>query len=121
MRRIGLALGAALIVGLVGGVALGRALSGSGRVPQFENAQAKVWRTRVATGDPLPLHRHDHPRIVVALHDGELDLRDSGGAVERLPIQFGHAYWLPAMAPGAMHQDVNPGREPLDLMVIELK
>ncbi|HWE99698.1 MAG TPA: hypothetical protein VG248_07870 [Caulobacteraceae bacterium] len=121
MRRVRVALAATLVAGLLGGFALAQTLPGSGRIPQFENAQVKVWRTRVATGDPLPLHRHDHPRVVVALSDGELDLRNAAGAVERLPMQNGHAYWLPAMAAGAMHQDVNPGREPLDLMVVELK
>ena len=115
------AIGVAILAGvLVGRSALHRSAP-TGRTPQFENAQAKVWRTRVAPGNPLPLHRHEHARIIVALAAGELDLKDQSGRTERHPLEAGRAYWLPAMPPGALHQDVNPGRSPLDLMVIELK
>ncbi|HEY4010442.1 MAG TPA: hypothetical protein VGM11_09855, partial [Acidobacteriaceae bacterium] len=34
----------------------------TGRTPQFENADVKVWRSLIQPGAPLPLHRHDHPR-----------------------------------------------------------
>jgi mannose-6-phosphate isomerase-like protein (cupin superfamily) len=93
----------------------------SGRVEQFENDAAHVWRTTVVPHGPLALHHHDHPRIVVALTSGTMDLVDSSGAKEEHVWEAGHAYWLPAMPPGAMHSDVNPGDKPMELMVIEMK
>ncbi len=91
------------------------------RVDQFQNDEVKVWKTTVATGEPLPLHRHDHGRVVVALSDGKLDLVDSSGTHDLHVWQKDHAYWLPAMPPGAMHQDVNAGDGPIELMVVEVE
>jgi hypothetical protein len=80
-----------------------------------------VWKTTLLPDAPLTLHRHDHPRILVALTDGTLDLVDSTGSHDIHALQKDHAYWLPAMPPGAMHKDVNPGPKPLEVMVIELE
>ena len=95
--------------------------SPTGRVPQFENATVKVWRTVVAPGSPTAMHRHDHPRIVVALTDGRMAFVGSDGKREEARWEAGKAYWLPAMPPGAMHSDVNAGEEALAVMVVELE
>ena len=29
------------------------------RIPQFENAHVKVWKSTIVPNAPLPLHRHD--------------------------------------------------------------
>jgi hypothetical protein len=93
----------------------------STRTDQFQNDAVKVWRTTVLPDAPLILHRHDHPRIIVALTDGALDLVDSTGAHDLHILKKDQAYWLPAMPPGAMHKDVNAGGKPLEVMVIELE
>ena len=93
----------------------------TGRMPQFENASVKVWKTVVAPGSPTAMHRHDHPRIVVALTDGTMALVGSNGKREEHRWEAGKAYWLPTMPPGAMHTDENAGLKPLDVMVIELE
>jgi beta-alanine degradation protein BauB len=90
------------------------------RDPQFENAEVNVWKTTVAPNSPTELHRHDHPRVVIALTGGTMELVDQNGAKEDHQWQAGKAYWLPAMPPGAMHRDVNPGASPIEVMVIEL-
>jgi hypothetical protein len=91
------------------------------RIDQFQNPAAHVWKTTLYPGAPLTLHRHDHPRTLVALTDGTLDLVDSTGTHDLHILKKDQAYWLPAMPPGAMHKDVNPGTTPLELMVIELE
>ena len=96
-------------------------LSQTIRTAQFENATVKVWKTAVAPGSPTAMHRHDHPRIVVALTDGTMAFVGSDGKREEARWEAGKAYWLPAMPPGAMHSDVNAGVKLLQVMVIELE
>jgi hypothetical protein len=91
------------------------------RVPQFDNDAVKVWKSVVLPKQPLSLHRHDHPRVIVALTSGTMDLVDQSGMIDRHVWEAGKAYWLPAMPPGALHSDVNPGDKPIEVMVVELE
>jgi hypothetical protein len=95
--------------------------SQSERVDQFKNDAVKVWRTTVLPHQPLALHHHDHPRVIVALTDGTMDFVDSSGTHDVHIWQKDHAYWLPAMPAGALHADVNTGGAPLRVMVIEME
>ena len=91
------------------------------RIPQFENEDVKVWRTIIEPGTPLPLHHHDHPRVLVALTPGTLKIVEQSGTTQTLILKVGEAYWLPAMAPGALHQDINATGQPIEVMVVELE
>ena len=68
------------------------------RVPQFENDQVKVWKSIVMPKAPLALHRHDHPRVIIALVGGTMQIVTQAGATETHPWESGKAYWLPANA-----------------------
>ena len=91
------------------------------RIPQFEKDSVKVWRTIIQPGAPLPLHHHDHPRVLVALTPGTLKIVEQNGETETLVLKVGEAYWLPAMPPGALHQDINASGQPIEVMVVELE
>jgi quercetin dioxygenase-like cupin family protein len=91
------------------------------RFPQFDNDEVKVWKTVIQTNQPLAMHHHDHGRVLVALTGGTLNIVEPSGAKEVLPLEAGKAYWLPAMAPGAVHSDVNAGAKPIEVMVVELQ
>jgi quercetin dioxygenase-like cupin family protein len=93
----------------------------SQRIPQFENDTAKVWKTVVLPHQPLAMHHHDHPRIIVALTGGTMNFVSPSGSVEVHQWEAGKAYWLPAMPPKTLHADVNAGEKPLEVMVIELE
>jgi beta-alanine degradation protein BauB len=93
----------------------------SQRIPQFENDATKVWKSVILPHQPLSLHRHDHPRIIVALTGGTMDLVDQSGTVDRHVWEAGKAYWLPAMPPNTLHSDINPGDTPIEVMVVELE
>lgn len=103
------------------GILVAQTAAKSGREPQFENAQVKVWKSTILPHNPLPLHRHDHARIIVALTGGTMSLVPDKGAAETHVWQTGKAYWLPAMSPGQLHQDVNVGDKPIEVMVIEMQ
>ncbi len=103
------------------GFAAAQVVSRTGREPQFENAEVKVWKSVIMPNDPLPLHRHEHPRVLVALQGGTMKILEESGQSELHPWETGKAYWLPANAPGTRHQDVNVGNAPIEVMVIELQ
>ncbi len=91
------------------------------RFPQFDNEDVKVWRSIVLPNQPLTMHRHDHPRVIIPLRGGTMKLVPSTGAVEIHNWEVGHAYWLPANPPNTTHADVNGGTDPIEVMVVELE
>ena len=93
----------------------------SQRTPQFENDTVKVWKTIVLPNQPLAMHHHDHPRVLIALTGGTMNIVDAKGHVEPHVWETGKAYWLPANAPGTLHSDVNAGNKPMEVMVVELE
>jgi quercetin dioxygenase-like cupin family protein len=91
------------------------------RFPQFENEDVKVWKSVVLPNQPLTMHRHDHPRVIIALNGGTMKIVDQTGAQEQHVWETGKAYWLPANPPGTKHADVNNGDQPMEVMVVELE
>jgi hypothetical protein len=91
------------------------------RYPQFDNEDVKVWKSVVMPNAPGSMHRHDHPRVIIALSGGTMDIVTQNGPTERHVWETGKAYWLPANPPGTMHADVNAGDKPIEVMVVELE
>jgi quercetin dioxygenase-like cupin family protein len=119
MRKYWALAGAVLAFGA--GFAVAQAVSKTGREPQFDNADVKVWKSLILPNSPLPMHRHEHPRVIVALAGGTMKILEDNGKSELHEWQTGKAYWLPANAPGTQHQDVNVGDKPIEVMVVELQ
>jgi beta-alanine degradation protein BauB len=105
----------------VAGFAVAQTAAQTGREPQFENSSVKVWKSVVLPNSPLPLHRHEHPRVIIALHGGSMKILEDSGKSELHDWQTGKAYWLDANAPGTRHQDINVGNTPIEVMVVELE
>jgi len=120
IRKTGLYLLLAVIA-FVAGMFAAQTVTQTGREPQFENAEVKVWKSLVLPNSPLPLHRHDHPRVIVALTGGTMKIVEESGSSEIHVWQSGKAYWLPSNAPGTSHQDVNVSDKPIEVMVVELQ
>jgi quercetin dioxygenase-like cupin family protein len=91
------------------------------RVPQFENGHVKVWRSVISPNAPLPLHRHEHGRVIIALQGGTMKIEEQTGPSETQVWETGKAYWLPANPPNTMHRDINVGDRPIEVMVVEVK
>ncbi len=88
---------------------------------QLENDYTKVWKTIIMPGQPLKMHRHDCPRMVVVLKGGRLTKIEQTGEKSELVFETGKAYWLPEDPPGSSHGDVNESNEPIEVMVIEFR
>ena len=95
--------------------------AGTQRVEQFENDQVHVWKAIITPGAPLTMHRHEHPRVLVALDGGNVNIVQQAGGSELNRWETGKAYWLPASKPGTMHTDAVVGKKPIEVMVVELK
>jgi quercetin dioxygenase-like cupin family protein len=91
------------------------------RVPQFENEHVEVWKSIILPNQPLSMHRHDHPRAIIALKGGTLTVTNDAGESHEMTWETGSAYWLDADPPGEMHGDVNEGAEPVEVIVVQLK
>jgi beta-alanine degradation protein BauB len=91
------------------------------RVPQFENEHVEVWKSVIVPDQPLTMHRHDHPRAIIALKGGTLTVTTDTGESYDMVWETGNAYWLDADPPGVLHGDVNPGPEPVEVIVVQLK
>lgn len=91
------------------------------RVFQFENEHVRVWKTVIMPRQPLKMHRHDCPRVVVGLKGGTLTKIEETGEISDLKFDSGVAYWLTEDPPGTLHGDINESDEPVEVMVIELK
>ena len=82
-----------------------------------------VWQTTIYPGDgeKLPLHRHEHNRVLVALEDGELKIVNDKSEMKTLTLSKNKAYFLEKDVLGEKHTDVNTTGHPIRVMVIELK
>ena len=117
-------IGAVALVGVVfaAGVAVGQQASTSRREPQFENSEVQVWKSIISPGTPLGLHRHDHGRALISLNGGTLNVVDGAGKViDVYKLEAGKAMWLDADKAGTQHADVNPGKTPVEVIVVQLK
>jgi uncharacterized RmlC-like cupin family protein len=91
------------------------------RIAQFENEDVKVWKSVILPNAPLTMHRHEHPRVIVPLSGGTMNIVEQNGPTEHHVWETGKAYWLPANPAGTVHADVNAGDKPIEVMVVELK
>ena len=108
------------------GVAVGalqqQAASGTRREPQFENDHVRVWKSIILPNQPLTLHRHEHGRTIVALKGGTLDVVDANSkTMQSMKWESGKAYWLDVDPSGQQHADLNRGKEPIEVIVVEMK
>lgn len=109
------------VLGVAATLAAQTAQGGTRREPQFENAQVKAWKSIIMPKQPLAMHRHEHPRALVALKGGTVDIVQKSGESERVVWESGKAYWLTADKAGTTHADVNNGTEPIEVIVVELQ
>jgi len=117
--------GGVLVAVFAAGVAVGawqQQASQTRREPQFENEHVRVWKSIIMPTQPLAVHRHDSGRTIVALKGGTLDVVDAKGqTMKKMTWESGKAYWLGADPPGEQHGDMNRGKEPIEVIVVEMR
>lgn len=111
----------AVVISFVAGAMMANQQATTQRTPYFENEQVKVWKTTILPNQPLSMHRHENGRVIVALQGGKLNVVHQAGRTETYDWESGKAYWLDADPPNQLHADVNPGKDPIEVVVVELK
>ena len=118
---IGVILAVVFAAGVVAG-ALQQQASQTRREPQFENENVTVWKSIIMPNQPLALHRHEFGRTIVALKGGTLDVVDAGGkTLKQMRWETGKAYWLGPDPAGEQHGDLNRTKEPIEVIVVQMK
>ena len=102
--------------------ALQQQATGTRREPQFENENVRVWKSIIMPNQPLSLHRHEFGRTIVALKGGTLDIVDGKNQTQQqMTWESGKAYWLGPDPAGQQHGDMNRGKEPIEVIVVEMR
>lgn len=91
------------------------------REKQCGNQEVTVWKTTIEPHQPLVMHRHDHQRIIVALIDVDLLVKNNHGHSHHLIMKRGTAQILPPDRFKELHIDINNSHHPMEVMVIEFK
>lgn len=87
----------------------------------IENPQTKVWISTICPNQRLAFHSHQNPRVVISAEDGVLLVHYKSGKQETLQLHKNQPMYLDKQQGLALHQDINMGKEPLHVTVIELK
>ena len=92
------------------------------RKAHFSNKHVKVWGTIIYPNEQqqLPMHHHQYDRVVVALNNGELKVVNNKKQSHLLKLKKGKSYFLPKDVKNETHVDINIGKKPLKVVVIEL-
>ena len=121
MFKITLLLAVGAILGAAALTFAQQAQSGTRRIPQFENDHVRVWKSIIMPKQPLSMHRHDHPRALIALKGGTIKIQKESGDARTEVWEDGKAYWLTEDPPNELHADVNDTANPIEVIVVELK
>jgi beta-alanine degradation protein BauB len=121
-RRMTLAIAVVLLAAGTVPSAIQQTASQTRREPQFENENVRVWKSIIMPNQPLTMHRHDFGRTIVTLKGGTLDIVDASGKTTKQVVwETGKAYWLDKDPAGQQHGDINRGKEPIEVIVVEMR
>lgn len=91
------------------------------REKQCENRDIVVWKTIIEPNQPLVMHRHNCRRLIVALTDVNLLVKNDRGQSHHLIMKQGTARILPPDKRKELHCDIDQSHHPMEVMVIEFK
>ncbi|MEU5548599.1 MULTISPECIES: cupin [unclassified Micromonospora] len=84
----------------------------------FENDRVRVWHIRLEPGERQPLHRHDHPYLVVAVQGAKNVVQTIDGTTIDADEPTGGVVYRD---PGAVHMLTNVGDTTYLARLVELK
>ena len=87
----------------------------------FENDEVTVSKITLEPHQPLPMHHGDHRRIVIALTDLHLSVKNNHGKYHQFVMKKGTAHFLPKDPPNELHSDVNNSKHTMQPIVVEWK
>lgn len=87
----------------------------------IENSTTRVWKTTICPKHRLPFHSHQFARVIISDNDGALQVIYRSGKKEILKLEKETPLFLSVKQGREPHQDVNIGKKPLQLTLIEFR
>lgn len=87
----------------------------------IDNELTKVWKTTVCPNQRLPFHTHEHARVVIPQQSGTLKVIYKSGKQRFIHLKKQIPILLSKSQGHEPHQDVNIGKQEIQVTVIELK
>ncbi|WP_419418793.1 hypothetical protein ACNVED_09540 [Legionella sp. D16C41] len=87
----------------------------------IENKTTKVWKTIICPNQKLPFHTHEFARVVIPKEDGYMEVIYQTGKHEVITLKKDKPTLLSVQQGRELHQDMNIGRKPIEVTVIELR
>lgn len=87
----------------------------------IDNELTKVWRTTICPNQELPFHNHKFPRVVIPEQSGTLKIIYQSGKEIFTHLKKDKPMLLSKSQGSELHKDVNIGKYPIRVTVIELK
>ncbi len=84
----------------------------------FENEHVRVWEIALEPGESQPLHRHDHPYLVLAVEPGDNRIENLSGEIREVHEPVGGVVYR---EPGEIHTLTNVGHTRYLSRLVELK
>ncbi len=124
-----------VLLGLFLGLALPYAYQAFTKAPMttgFRDLEMKVnvagddlliWKTVIPAGQEskpgIHAHRHEFARVVIPLTEGVLRRLDNNGEAIDYKLKIGKPFFLAADTPTGFHTDLNTGRNPIEVIVVQ--
>lgn len=87
----------------------------------IDNQATKVWKTIICPNEILPFHTHQYARVVIPEQTGTLKVIYQSGKEVFIHLKKQTPILLSKSQGSEAHQDVNIGKQPIHVTVIELK
>jgi hypothetical protein len=87
----------------------------------IENATTRVWKTTICPNHRLPFHSHQFARVLIPEGDGFLKVIYRSGKKNVLKLEKQTPIFLSYAQGKESHQDVNIGKQPIKVTVIEFR
>lgn len=87
----------------------------------IENATTRVWKTTICPNHRLPFHSHEFARVLIPEGNGLLKVIYRSGKKNIIKLEKKTPIFLSYAQGKESHQDVNIGKNPIVVTVIEFR
>ena len=91
------------------------------RVVYYNNTNTKVWATTICPEQFLPYHTHQTARVLIPQQNGLLAVVYKSGGHKYIKLKKNVPLLLPRSEGIKPHRDINIGKQPINVIVVEIK
>lgn len=91
------------------------------RVVYHEDADTKIWATRICPKAFLPYHTHQTARVLIPQQNGSLKVAYQEGGEQMIHLKKNKPLFLSKLQGIKPHRDINVGKKAIDVIVVEIK